>query len=189
MGSANPAQRLGASRRGSFSASAPVVGPTPSDGRRGGCVEDAKERHHKVKKMLEELDSTTGTRRRDARRVLTKDKHQLDVREDRGGDLLPGFEGSSQDQGANPRGIRGTPRRRHGHGRDGEDPFHDETWARGFSVRNENLEHHIEEEEGEMFKQARQVGRPVLRYPQDALMGVFELLQVDEMPGIRVEFE
>jgi hypothetical protein len=40
-----------------------------------------------------------------------------------------------------------------------------------------------------MFKQARQVGRPVLRYPQDALMRVFEPPQTDEMPGIRVEFE
>jgi anti-anti-sigma factor len=29
----------------------------------------------------------------------------------------------------------------------------------------------------------------VLRYPQDALMRMFELLQVDEMPGIRIELE
>jgi hypothetical protein len=40
-----------------------------------------------------------------------------------------------------------------------------------------------------MFKQARQVGRPVLRYPQDAPMRVFEPPQMDEMPGIHVEFE
>jgi hemerythrin-like domain-containing protein len=33
----------------------------------------------------------------------------------------------------------------------------DETWAAKFTVMKENLEHHIEEEEGEMFKQARQV--------------------------------
>jgi hemerythrin superfamily protein len=36
-------------------------------------------------------------------------------------------------------------------------PFDDETWAAKFTVMKENLEHHIEEEEGEMFKQARQV--------------------------------
>jgi hypothetical protein len=36
-------------------------------------------------------------------------------------------------------------------------PFEDETWGAKLTVMKENLEHHIEEEEGEMFKQARQV--------------------------------
>ena len=35
--------------------------------------------------------------------------------------------------------------------------YDDETWGAKFKVMKENLEHHIEEEEGEMFKQARQV--------------------------------
>jgi hemerythrin superfamily protein len=35
--------------------------------------------------------------------------------------------------------------------------FDDETWGAKFTVMKENLEHHIEEEEGEMFKQAKQV--------------------------------
>ena len=33
----------------------------------------------------------------------------------------------------------------------------DETWGAKFLVMKENIEHHIEEEEGEMFKRARQV--------------------------------
>jgi hypothetical protein len=33
----------------------------------------------------------------------------------------------------------------------------DETWAAKFKVMKENIEHHIEEEEGEMFKNARDV--------------------------------
>ena len=33
----------------------------------------------------------------------------------------------------------------------------DDTWGAKFKVMKENIEHHIEEEEGEMFKQARQV--------------------------------
>ena len=33
----------------------------------------------------------------------------------------------------------------------------DETWGAKAKVMKENIEHHIEEEEGEMFKQARQV--------------------------------
>jgi len=36
-------------------------------------------------------------------------------------------------------------------------PFDDETWGAKLTVMKENIEHHIEEEEGEMFPQARQV--------------------------------
>jgi hemerythrin-like domain-containing protein len=36
-------------------------------------------------------------------------------------------------------------------------PVDDETWGAKANVMKENLEHHIEEEEGEMFKQARDV--------------------------------
>lgn len=36
-------------------------------------------------------------------------------------------------------------------------PVEDETWAAKFKVMKENIEHHIEEEEGDMFKKARQV--------------------------------
>ena len=36
-------------------------------------------------------------------------------------------------------------------------PFDDETWGAKAKVMTENIEHHIEEEEGEMFKQARAV--------------------------------
>jgi hemerythrin-like domain-containing protein len=36
-------------------------------------------------------------------------------------------------------------------------PSDDETWGAKFKVMKENIEHHIEEEENEMFKQARQV--------------------------------
>jgi hypothetical protein len=36
-------------------------------------------------------------------------------------------------------------------------PFDDERWGAKFTVIKENIEHHIEEEEGEMFSKARQV--------------------------------
>jgi hemerythrin-like domain-containing protein len=36
-------------------------------------------------------------------------------------------------------------------------PSDDDTWGAKFKVMKENIEHHIEEEENEMFKQARQV--------------------------------
>jgi hypothetical protein len=38
--------------------------------------------------------------------------------------------------------------------------YEDERWGAKFKVMKENLEHHIEEEEGEMFKQAKQVFEP-----------------------------
>ncbi len=36
-------------------------------------------------------------------------------------------------------------------------PYDDETWGAKFTVMKENIEHHVTEEEGEMFKRARQV--------------------------------
>ena len=36
-------------------------------------------------------------------------------------------------------------------------PFDDERWGAKFTVMKENIEHHIEEEESQMFKQARLV--------------------------------
>jgi hemerythrin-like domain-containing protein len=41
-----------------------------------------------------------------------------------------------------------------------ETPVTDETWGAKLTVAKENLEHHIEEEEGQMFEQARQVMDP-----------------------------
>jgi hypothetical protein len=38
-----------------------------------------------------------------------------------------------------------------------ETPVDDESWGAKASVMKENVEHHMEEEEGEMFKQARSV--------------------------------
>jgi hypothetical protein len=41
-----------------------------------------------------------------------------------------------------------------------ETDFADERWGAKFSVLKENIEHHIEEEEGEMFKKARKLLEP-----------------------------
>ena len=56
-----------------------------------------------------------------------------------------------------------------------ETPVEDETWMAKFTVMKENLEHHIEEEEGEMFKQARE------------LLGAEELTTLAEQMGRRKE--
>jgi len=60
-------------------------------------------------------------------------------------------------------------------------PVTDETWGAKFKVMKENIEHHIEEEEGEMFKTARQV------FDADELEGLgarmLELKQLGQQVG------
>jgi hemerythrin-like domain-containing protein len=57
--------------------------------------------------------------------------------------------------------------------------YDDETWGAKFKVMKENLEHHIEEEEGEMFKQARQV------FDQDELAQLGESMKARKEDLIR----
>ena len=117
-----------------------------------------KDDHDKLKKMLTEGESTTERGEKTRTELFATLKARADdPRGDRGGDLLPGPQGASQGQGHRPRGLRGAPRRRRDHGRARGHRVTDETWGAKFTVMKENIEHHIEEEEGEMFKQARQV--------------------------------
>jgi hemerythrin-like domain-containing protein len=62
-----------------------------------------------------------------------------------------------------------------------EVPYDDETWGAKFTVMKENLEHHIEEEEGEMFPQARQV------FEREELVALGERMQArkDELMAVR----
>ena len=57
--------------------------------------------------------------------------------------------------------------------------YDDEKWGAKFSVMKENLEHHIEDEEGEMFKQARQV------FDQDELTQLGESMKARREDLIR----
>ena len=50
-------------------------------------------------------------------------------------------------------------------------PVDDETWGAKLTVMKENLEHHIEEEEGEMFAKARDI------FDRDALESLGERMQ------------
>ena len=50
-------------------------------------------------------------------------------------------------------------------------PVDDEAWAAKLTVMKENLEHHIEEEEGEMFAKARDI------FDRDALESLGERMQ------------
>ncbi|MDP9297318.1 MAG: hemerythrin domain-containing protein, partial [Actinomycetota bacterium] len=58
-------------------------------------------------------------------------------------------------------------------------PFDDETWGAKLTVMRENVEHHIDEEENEMFSKARQV----LDEEDLAELGVQMQARKDELMG------
>jgi hemerythrin-like domain-containing protein len=120
-----------------------------------------KDDHDKVKDMLEKLDQTTERAVKTREEVFTKLKSDLQVHEAIEEELLyPALR-----EHAESKEIALEAWEEH-HlvdlvvGEISETPFDDETWAAKLTVMKENLEHHIEEEEGELFKQARDVIGP-----------------------------
>jgi hemerythrin-like domain-containing protein len=117
-----------------------------------------KEDHRKVKKMLAELESTTERGVKTREELFTKVKQELVVHEAIEEEIFyPALKEHPKTKEIALEGyeehhvvdtvmaeIEGVA-------------YDDEKWGAKFTVLKENLEHHIEEEEGEMFKQARQV--------------------------------
>ena len=117
-----------------------------------------KEDHQKVKKMLAELESTTERGVKTREELFTRLKQELVVHE------------AIEEEIFYP-ALKDHPKTKE-IALEGYEEHHvvdtvmaeiesvaydDEKWGAKFTVMKENLEHHIEEEEGEMFKQARQV--------------------------------
>jgi iron-sulfur cluster repair protein YtfE (RIC family) len=115
-----------------------------------------KDDHDRVKKMLEELDGTTERAVKTREEGLAKLKADLVVHEAIEEEIFyPALR-----EHAEAKEIVLEAYEEH----DVVDtvmaeiektPYDDETWKAKFTVMKENLEHHIEEEEGEMFEQAR----------------------------------
>lgn len=117
-----------------------------------------KEDHEKVKKILGELESTTERGVKTREELFTKVKEELVVHEAIEEEIFyPALKEHSKTKEIALEGyeehhvvdtvmaeIEGVA-------------YDDEKWGAKFKVMKENLEHHIEEEEGEMFKRARQV--------------------------------
>lgn len=117
-----------------------------------------KEDHDKVKKMLQELESTTERGVKTREQLFAKVKHELTVHEAIEEEVFyPALK-----QHPKTRDIALEAYEEH-HVVDtvmaeiDGVAYEDETWGAKFKVMKENLEHHIDEEEGEMFKQAKQV--------------------------------
>jgi hemerythrin-like domain-containing protein len=117
-----------------------------------------KDDHDQLKKLMKELDSTTDRGVKTRERLFTKVQQELEVHEAIEEEIfypalkehpkakeivLEGYEEHNVVDMVMEE-ITGIP-------------YDDETWGAKFTVMMENIEHHIEEEEGEMFAQARKV--------------------------------
>jgi len=117
-----------------------------------------KQDHEDVKKMLSDLDDTTERAVKTREQTFTKLKADLEVHEAIEEEIFyPALKEHPKTkeialEGYEEHHVVDTVM-----GEMLELPVSDESWTAKFTVMKENLEHHIEEEEGEMFKQARQV--------------------------------
>ena len=117
-----------------------------------------KDDHQKMKKLLSELESTTEQGVKTREELFTKVKEELTVHEAIEEEIFyPALK-------EHPKAKEIVLEAYEEHGVvdmvmaeiEGLS-FEDEKWGAKFKVMKENIEHHIEEEENEMFKQARDV--------------------------------
>jgi hypothetical protein len=116
-----------------------------------------KQDHEKVKKLMNEIDSTTerGVKTRDE--LFTKFKQEMTVHERIEEEIF--YPRLTEQAKTKDIALEGYEEH---HVVDmvmaelDDVPYDDEHWGAKFTVMKENVEHHIEEEEGEMFKLARQ---------------------------------
>jgi hemerythrin-like domain-containing protein len=131
-----------------------------------------KDDHDKVKKMLQQLEDTTERAVKTREELFTNLKSELVVHEAVEEEIFyPALK-----QHAEAKEIVLEAYEEHNvvdmiMGEIEQTPFEDETWAAKLTVMKENLEHHIEEEEGEMFRQARDV------FDKDTLQRLGEQMQ------------
>jgi hemerythrin-like domain-containing protein len=119
------------------------------------------EDHQQVKKMLAELDDTSERAIKTRERVFAKLHSDLEVHETIEEEIFyPALKEHPKTRDIALEGyeehhvvdtVMGEMR---------ELPVSDEMWTAKFGVMKENLEHHIDEEEREMFAQARRVFEP-----------------------------
>jgi hemerythrin-like domain-containing protein len=114
-----------------------------------------KEDHRKVKKMLEELEETSESKREE---LFAQVQHEVKLHELVEEQIVyPAFRQQSKLKDIVLEGYE------EHHVVDlimdeiAGEPVTDETWAAKVKVMQENLEHHIEEEEEKMFPQARKL--------------------------------
>ena len=115
-----------------------------------------EEDHKKVKKLLEELDSTTERGIKTRTELFAKIKQEMKVHEAIEEEIL--YPALKEHPKAKEIVLEGYEEHHVVDTLMGEleaTPVDDEKWGAKLSVMKENIEHHIEEEEDEMFAKAR----------------------------------
>lgn len=131
-----------------------------------------QEDHDKVKKILEDLDSTTERGVKTREELFERLRTELDVHELIEEEIL--YPALKEHPKTKELALEAYEEH---HVVDlvmaeiQEVPFDDERWGAKLTVVKENVEHHIEEEEKEMFDQARQV------FDEDELVELGERMQ------------
>ena len=122
------------------------------------AIELLEDDHKKVKKLLEEGDDTTEKAVKTRTELFAKIKAEMEVHEAIEEEIF--YPALKQHPKAKEIVLEGYEEH---HvvdqimGELGDTSVEDERWAAKFSVMKENIEHHIEEEEDDMFKKARDV--------------------------------
>lgn len=117
-----------------------------------------KEDHEKVKKLLEQLDSTTERGVKTREELFAKVHQEMKVHEAIEEEILyPALKEHAKAKEIVLEGYEEHDVVDRLMGELAEMPVEDEAWGAKLSVMKENVEHHIEEEEDEMFSKAREV--------------------------------
>ena len=113
--------------------------------------------HEKVKKLLDELEQTTARGVKTREELFTRIKTELSIHEVIEEEIF--YPALKEHPRAREIVLEGYEEHNVVDTLLGElssTPFDDETWGPKAKVMKENVEHHVEEEEGEMFAKARQ---------------------------------
>ena len=122
------------------------------------AIQLLKADHDKVKKLLTEGDATTERAEKTRTELLATIKQELTIHEDIEETIF--YPALKEHPKAREIVLEGYEEHNVVDTVMGEleaTDVTDERWAAKFTVMKENIEHHIEEEEGEMFKQARSI--------------------------------
>ena len=122
------------------------------------AVKLLKDDHRKVKKLLEEVDSTTERGVKTREELFGKIKSEMEVHEAIEEEIFyPALKEHPKAKGIVLEGYEEHHVVDEIMGELAVTVFDDERWGAKASVMKENIEHHIEEEEGEMFVKAQQL--------------------------------
>lgn len=117
-----------------------------------------KSDHERVSGILEKIDETTERALKTREELFTQLKNELDLHTEIEEEIFyPAIEDAEE-----TRDITLEAYEEHNLVKQllvelEAEPKDDEKWTAKFTVLKENIEHHVEEEEGEMFKKARKV--------------------------------